>query len=303
MNTITGRRPRVSLERMPEAEYHADPEPPSLSSSIAHEIIRRSASHGHARHPAFGSTPRKPTAEMIFGSAVHAMVLEPTREVAVVKASSWQGKRAEAERLAALAAGLIPVLEDELDDARRVADATRAALARHDIALDGESELTAFWTETSDDGAVVQCRARLDHLRADGRTIIDLKTTRSAHPEACVRSIDEYGYAIQHAAYVSALEHIRPALAGRVRMLFVFIETEPPHEPLVVRLNGEFRELGARRWRRAINAWARGVRDGEWSGYADGIVELAPKPWMLARDMEEQLAAASAAWSKEGDPF
>ena len=52
--------------------------------------------------------------------------------------------------------------------------------------------------------------------------IYDIKSIRSANPDVCRKHVESYGYALQRSAYVSAVERIRPDLAGRVDFIFVF---------------------------------------------------------------------------------
>lgn len=282
---------QTRLCRMSAEEYHTDPcSTPSLSASIAHVISSQSPLHAYARHPKLGGVPRKDTRAFDMGSLAHSLLLGAGKEIAVIEADDWKTKVAREARDDARAEGKIPVLVRDHDEAKDAADTLRQRFAGFGIVLDGDSETTAFWTETTRDGAKVQCRGMQDHLKLP--TIYDLKSCRSASVGSCQRHVDSYGYAIQRAAYVSAMEKIRPDLAGRIDFVFVFFELAPPFAVTPVRLSGEFRELGERRWRRAVETWERCLRENYWPGYTESIVDLDPPRWALANDMDQQIAAA-----------
>lgn len=279
------------LCRMPAKEYFTDPcATPSLSASIAHTLTSESPLHAHARHPRLGGVPRKDTRAFDMGSLSHVLLLGEGKQIEVIDAEDWKTKIAREDRDAARAAGKIPVLTADFEEARDAADSIRQQFEKFGVVLDGESETTAFWTETTRDGRTVQCRGMQDHLKLP--TIYDLKSCRSASIGACQRHVDSYGYAIQRAAYVSAIEKIRPDLAGRVDFVFLFFELKFPFAVTPVRLTGEFRELGERRWRRAVDMWERCLREDSWPGYTETIVDLDPPRWALANDMDQQIAAA-----------
>ena len=126
----------------------------------------------------------------------------------------------------------------------------------------------------------------MDHITAR-RTVFDLKIVESAAPAAIERSAENFGYGIQRAAYTSGVTHCFPELAGRVEMLFIFAEREPPYAMNIVRPDGVFRELGERRWRRAVEAWGRALKEQRWPAYGDDINTISPPAWALAREPYE----------------
>lgn len=268
-------------------EYHADPcEQPSLSASIAKVLDRASPLHAWAQHPRFGGRgPARESKALARGTLLHALLLGESDRIEVVHADDWRTKAAKAAKADAYAWGRIPTLAADLDRVQVVADAITERLDELGLVLAGSHEVSVFWVETADDGTKVQCRGRVDHL--NGTHVIDLKSASSAHPDAIQRQVDGLGYAIQRAAYVSGLERVLGA-PGRVEFTFIFAELEPPYVVTPVRLNGEFRALGEHRWRRAVNLWARCMREGNWPGYADGVLELAPPRWALANELERE---------------
>lgn len=265
--------------------YFAEPcAVPALSASIANVLDTESPLHAWARHPKFGGTSRAPTKALDNGSLSHALLLGTGKDIEIIDAADYRTKAAQTARDEARDAGRLPVLIADYRDALATADKLRQRFADLGIVLDGESEIAALWTETASNGAKVQCRGMLDHMKLP--VVYDIKSIRSANPEMCRKHIENYGYAIQREAYVSAIERIRPELAGRVDFIFVFYETESPFAVTPIRLPGSFRELGRRGWRRSVDTWERCLRTNTWPSYADGIIEVEPSPWTLARDME-----------------
>lgn len=290
--TISGNR----LLKLDAAVYHADPcAKPSLSSSIARVLERQSPLHAWSRHPRLGGMSSKPRTAFDFGSLSHALLLGEGSEIAIIEADDWRTKAAREAREEARAAGKVPVLVDDYGSVAVAVKTLRPRFADLGIVLDGKSEVTALWTVPAMAGLEVQCRGMIDHLTDGGCTVYDLKSCQSAHPDACARHADAYGYDIQHAAYVQAIETIHPELAGRVRFTFVFYELEPPYAVTPARLSGEFRELGQRRWERAVHTWAACLSGNRWPAYVDRIATLEAPRWALAKDSETQDGAVAAA--------
>lgn len=265
-----------------EEQYHADPcERPSLSASIATTLVTRSPLHAWSEHPRLGGLGKTATREMDRGTLIHRLVLGAGRDWHVIDADDYRTKGAREERDAARERGLVPVLRDELDAAQATASAILARLGDHGLSLGGESEVKTAWEEQSRSGTVL-CRGMLDHL--DGARIIDLKTTARADPDTFERAMVSRGHDIQYTAYLSALESLRPELVGRAEMLFVVAETEPPHALLIGSPAGDMIELGARRWRRAVEVWGRCLAADDWPGYPTRIHDLHAPAWVLQRE-------------------
>lgn len=279
------------FHRIDAATYHADPcERPSLSSTIARVLVGQSPLHAYSMHPRLGGKARAATRSMNFGTLVHALVLGQGVLVEVIHADDWRTKAAREARDEAREAGRIPILADEFEPAQKCADATLAAMAKHGIALTGESELAAIWEEHHDEGASVLCRGMMDHWVEKTATIYDLKTTESANPKDLASKFIRFGYDIQRAAYVSAVETLHPALRGRVRFVFVFVETEPPFDVVPVIAGGSMRDLGESRWRRAVHMWDRSLRSNRWPGYAERSSQIEAPAWAMVEEEDRKHA-------------
>lgn len=272
---------------------------PCLSSSVAHTLDRSSPMHAHARHPKLGGRPPRHSDAFDLGNAAHAMLLGTGKEIVVVQAADWRTKAAKEERDAARAAGQVAMLSRQFDDAVKTANRLRDAFKRQGVSLDGEPEQVILWVEHADDGTPVQCKAMLDLVDFATGRIRDLKSTKNANPAKLNGPVDDYGYAVQDAAYRRAVEAARPQLVGRTDFAFAFFELEQPHGVCEARLDGAWRELGNARWRRAVNTWARCLRTGVWPGYGPAL--LTPPPWVLNRDLERAAEEGEDAPEAESD--
>lgn len=255
-------------------EYHARP---GLSSTIAKTLLARSPLHAKSM------IGKRPTKGMDRGSIIHRLLLGKGKDYVVINHANFTTKLAKAERDAARAAGLVPVIADDFEDYCKAAESIRVQLADRDLILDGESEVAIEWDEPSQHG-LVTCRGMLDHAWLDSGLILDLKITEDAAPSAIERTAENFGYAIQAAAYTRAVTALDPSLAGRVRFLFAFCEPDEPYAVNIVQPDGVFRELGDRRWDRAVREWGRCEATGIWPSYGTAVNQLTPPTWALAKE-------------------
>ncbi len=279
------RSARGSLVRLSAREYHADPCPaPSLSSSVANVLLTKSPLHAWLRHPRLGGQAGEATDATDRGTLIHSLVLGTPFPGRVIDCEDFRSKPAREARDNALSLGLIPVKVGDMDPLERVAGAIKDEIEYAGIRLLGHSEAVATWEEDSPVGPV-SCRGMLDHVWMNdiGAGVFDLKTCRSAHPRACEKHVVEYGYDLQAAAYVSAIETIRPDLAGRVSFTWLFIEELPGFRVAltVATLAGSMWERGRRRWARAVELWANCLAADKWPTYSAEPVRLECPAWAM----------------------
>jgi PDDEXK-like domain of unknown function (DUF3799) len=296
MNEVLG----PGFHRISKAHYLSDPcDRPSLSSGIAHLLLSESPAHAWAAHPRGLAVKDDPTAAMIKGTAVDSLLLGGDTELVVMPEMLPNAKgtlsptndelrmdsaRAWAEEQKA--AGRQVVKRAALAAAQEAAAAITKKLAARGISLHGEHQVCGIWEDMG-----VLCRMRLDHLVLEEGLIYDLKIVDRVHPRAIARKMDAFGYDIQHAAYVRGIEALKPELAGRVRMKFIFAEAEPPYDVVVCRPDGELRALGESKWRRALIKFGACLRTKQWPGHADGEIEIRALPWAMAEEEEASVAA------------
>lgn len=294
MNEIT-ERPCARILDVTEEQYFSDPcAVPSLSQSIAHVLLTKSPLHAWTEHPRLGNQPGNEsddddTTALRAGKVIHKLLLGEGARVAVIQADNFRKKFAQEARDAAVAAGLVPMLERQHDELVAAAETIKANLALFGIDLEdpeGRSEVAIEWEEEGEHGPVL-CRCRMDRVHLEHGLIFDVKKIRSAHPDTCGKHAVEYGYDIQDAAYRRALAKLRPELEGRIQMLYLFVEVDPPYAVYPGPLDGELRELGQQRWERAVYVWERCLRTNRWPAYTDRITPIIAPGWAMNRWMEQ----------------
>lgn len=253
-------------------------------------------------------------AQLDRGTVLHALVLGAGESrISVVpdallsgKHRSYSSAEAKAARDGARKAGKVPIKEHRMPILKATSGAVHGRIADAGHVLDGRSELAIEWWEPTPHGPV-QCRCMIDHVvtwgldvappvgdvrgaAADqappGAIIYELKMVADAHPERCQRTAESLGYAIAAHAYERALTALYPRLGGRIHFQFLFCEGSRPYamwDP--PRLSGAFREIGERRWRRALNEWAELLATGKAPSYRDrGHDEITAPPWTLKQE-------------------
>lgn len=268
-----------------DAAYHAHP---GFNQSTAVRLINESPRHAfeyrRLQKLYAGKEDPKHTREREIGTVAHKLLLGSTRGYFEItgfddyKKKDPQETRARCER-----EGLTPILSCDLEKAVRCANGMREQLREEfGIELDGLSELEIYWTSER-----LECKAKLDHLRADGLTILDLKTGDSANPKGLIRRILDQGYHIQAACYTEALEHKHPSAIGLCTFIDVFIETGGLIMCTPVEISGALLELGQRQWQRAKERWWQCTEEGRYPGYVDAVVRMPCPLWALEQEMGE----------------
>lgn len=289
------------IPSLPARDYLADQlgeDVPLLSSSMAQTMLEESPWHAHQKHPKLGAVDVTTTRPQKLGTALHAALLRHHESVEIIDAKDFRTKLAQELRDNAVAAGKTPVLKDAWKETCDIADHVFNELQKHGIDLDKmQHELTATWEEQTDKGYAVACKGRFDAF--DGRTIWDLKTCSDVAPLAIERSIVDYGYHVQGAAYVSAADTINPRMAGRHQFGLIFVENKT-NAVRIVRLDGTFQEMGRVRWRAAVEAWRQCLSANRWPLAKDSTPYVAQCPeWHRIQTDRQVLELKEMTWTPE----
>jgi hypothetical protein len=281
------------IHDVPADAYHADTvnDRPSLSASIAHALVSRSPKHAWTAHPKLNPDyKRTDEAKFDVGTLVHSLLLDQSREVAVIPADDWRTKDAKAARDEARAAGLVPLLERQWTEVEAMVVAVRQQLDEHTaqppLLADGKPERTLVWDE---DG--VACRARLDWLRDDLTVIEDLKTTsRSADPDTFSRNLYGLGYDLKAAFYIRAVQ----AVSGVTPMFrWIVVETTPPYALSVVSPAPSLLTIANARVDFALALWRKCVEENEWPAYRQEVAYAELPSWAEMRWLEQEAREAA----------
>lgn len=282
------------------AEYLSDPcEQPSLDASTAALLINSSPHHAWTFHPKLGGLKRPVTKDLENGSLYHSLLLNSGKDYRVVSpktkkgapSDSWQTAEAKELRDQIRAQGLIPILESELNEAREITEILKRKMEQRNISFPNpeHAELMVEWTEYSDAGVPVQCRASIDYYDVDRNFIYELKKIKRANQRTCEQSAVGYGYDIQRAAYIRAIHAL---VGGDMPPGFgwVFYELNAPWSVSPAIASPSMIELGEMKWRRAINEWAKCLEQGIWPEYAsvDEVLYLEAPTYSMAEEVKEQ---------------
>lgn len=267
---------------MPESDYFADPwfvatGVRSASSSVLKGLLPPSTPQ-HAHH---GMTHPRHSDAFDFGSAVHKDVLSKGAALVVVDADSWRTKAAREAKRDARAAGLTPVLVDDMPRVKAAGDAVRgnadvqALLAQPGV----DTEVVLTWREP-DDTEGTPCRAMLDIWTppAPGRVPVlgDLKTIEKTDDRSIADNVARYGYHVQRAHYCLAYYRVHGVWPAWV---FVFVEKDPPHAVRVVELDDLAERIGGEQHARALTIWRECIRTDIWPGRPAGVGLIGLPGW------------------------
>lgn len=272
----------VLIDGMSDTDYHGHPG--SLSTSGAKKLLPPSCP---AKFKAsLGKEEHKP--EFDFGKVVHTLVLGEGAQPEIVEAKSWQTKAAKEAQDEARGAGKVPILAGDWEVARKVAASVKAHPVASALFTDGKAEQSAFWVD--EETGVVR-RARFDWLRSPvkGKRLLltDLKTARSAEPEAFGKAVADFGYAMQAAAYIDAA--IALGLDPDPAFLFVVVEKVEPYVVTVAELDADALQIGRYLNRKALRVYAECRATDVWPTYSNDVVQVS-LPYYYARNHEEAFA-------------
>jgi len=271
-----------------------------LSKTSASILVNKSPLH--ARQRKLREVPDDTSDEMDLGTIVHALMLGKSgnRRIVTLDFPDFRTKAAKAARDEATARGDVPVLAHKIEWISAKAKKLVTACEVLGFVFAGEREVAIEWSDFTSGGDEVVCWGALDHLivAPSRATIIDLKIVESAHPRSATKHITTFGGDIQAAAYTRAVTALHPHLAGRVSFVFLFCEL---HSGAVtpVRLGGTFRKLGEMKWQRAVDTWARCLREDKWPAYATETITVDAPPWAI----DEEAAHINDENARRGEAF
>lgn len=197
--------------------------------------IRRSAlwrmSESPEKYKYFLEHPPEPTPALIFGSAVHKLLLEPVdfeEEYAVappVDRRTKAGKETWEQFVAGIGEKTV-ITQDDFDTMAAMVEKANSVPFVKNL-LQGKHEVPLFWT---DDDTGLDCKVRLDILaEIDGKFVVaDYKTANNASTDVFVKKIYDLGYHLQAYMYTEALR-INMNLDYRPDFYFIAQEKKPPY--------------------------------------------------------------------------
>lgn len=250
-------------DNVPELDYHAGTDEPSLSVSGAKRILDSPARFRWEQD----NPPKKRAFD--FGHAAHAKVLGVGLEVVTVpddlcaKNGAWSTAEAKAWIAAAEEMGRVVLKPADVAIVDAMALALEANADAMRLLRDGTPEQSIYWR---DEETKVLLRARSDWTTTLGGqpVIVDYKTCTSANPDEFRWDAGRYGYPMQDSWYREGYEAITGIPHG---FAFIAQEKTAPYLSSVVEIDNEAREIGAQRNGVARRLFLDCMTRDEWPGY------------------------------------
>lgn len=232
--------------------------------------------------------PEPPTPALLFGQAVHKLVLEPDTFDEAFAVSPNIDRRTKDGKAAYNAfcdtLGERQVITPEMH--HTAVEMRNKAISTTFVAklLQGEHEKPMFWV---DDLTGEPCKIRLDALsEIDGRPlIVDYKSTQDASTDGFMRHALNFGYDFQAAMYSEGVEKV----TGQ-KPLFVFIAQEKtePYAVNILQADDLFLKRGYEIYRELLGIYHECKESGVWYGYlgAYNIINNLALPGYLAKELE-----------------
>ena len=252
---------------------------------FAHKALSKSAIdlllECPARYKAWldGDEDEQDSDALRFGSMCHLLTLEPEQfdsqyattdlNLATKEGKAWK---------ASLPEGVEVVKAKDVEKAMYMADAVRSHW-QVEVLFNNPHvcEEPIFWTYNN-----VKCKAKPDIVTVlpDGRRILaDLKTTDSANPKHCEKSIMKYGYCRQAAWYLSGMEAIgKPCDA----FVFVFVEKTRPHLVTCFDMSPAAIQFGMKECNKAVEILKDCQSKNLWPCYTKEILTFELPEWAAA---------------------
>ena len=236
--------------------------------------------------------PPEPTPALVFGTAVHKLLLEPDGfdgEFAVAPDVDRRTKagREEWERFVSASEGKTVI---SADDAKTAADMVAKAMTMPMVRtlLAGKHEQAFFFT---DEDTKLTCKVRVDILsEIDGKVVIaDYKTAANARTDIFNQSVFKHGYFLQSYMYSEAvMKNLK--LPYRPDFYFIAQEKHAPYSVNVVQVTEDVMLAGMDCFRELMGTLALCRQTGYWYGY-NGLYgepnEAYLSGWMELGDEEE----------------
>jgi hypothetical protein len=246
--------------------------------------------------------PSPPTAAMLLGTVLHALVLEPETfdQRYVAQPADAPRRPNDRERFAKKPSpetvarcmwwgdfeqqnsGKVivpnedgPTIWDR--DVWSTVHFMRDAIMRNgDAAIflepgSGIAELSAYWVDPTTNRL---CRCRPDFWNQHHNLIIDLKSARAATMTGFQRSVHDYRYDVQGAFYTDGMRMAGEMVHG---MVFIACEKEPPYLNATYDVDKEWIREGRISYQRDLYVYSQCMESGDWPGLPDHTRVL-PQP-------------------------
>jgi exodeoxyribonuclease VIII len=236
------------------------------------KLIARTPAHFkyNLEHP----EDRKPTPQMMLGTAVHCAVLEPATfndRYAVAPACDKRTKEGKAIWADLEASNKLILSSSDFEAVQGMSQSVLNHETASKLLAAGDPEVSVF---TDIEG--IPAKARLDWYR--NGIILDLKTTTAADPESFSKSCANFSYAIQASFYMDVC-----AAAGIEAHTFIFVcvESTAPFSVAIYELDDISLDWGRDHYRSSLNKYRECMALNEFPGFPNEIQTISLPAWTL----------------------
>jgi len=205
----------VKSDAMTNEQYHEDA---AFSSTDVKMVSNKSLAH-------WIGNVRKESHAFDLGSSVHALLLEPEKDLVIRGPETRRGKAWAELKEEADTGGKILLTEADFDLASDMAESClKNEMANHLLTnSDLLAEASFFATDPDID---VPLKTRPDGLLRNSGIVIDIKTCQDASPRGFEKSVRSFGYDLQAAFYLHVLNLNKVKVKN---FIFICIEKDKPH--------------------------------------------------------------------------
>lgn len=213
----------------------------------------------------------EPTPDMVLGSLVHTVALEPdlfAREYIVMPSIDRRTKQGKEDYQIFVdeSAGKTIVTQEMMDKAHAMVHSIRKDKMAAQLIDGANIERSIFWTC---ENTGLQFKSRPDAMI--GGIVTDLKTTRSANPREFKNDIYKGGYHIQAAMASKALDSIGIKLEN---FIFLCVEKTDPYMVANYILDEEAIEFGINQFNSLAEKIADCISNNRWDGYGTQTIGM-----------------------------
>lgn len=228
--------------------------------------------------------PQPSTRSLEFGSAYHALILEPDEFAKTYERNpygNWRTKEAREFRDLLEEQGRIAISDNPNSSSPweggdwHSLQQMQVNLNDHVWAtelLNGRREVTIVW-EDPDFG--ILCKGRIDCVNDDKNFLVDLKSTRDASPNEFRLSVFKWRYHAQGAFYLDGWEDLNGGLQAN-GFIFVASEKVPPFETACYSLAPDFVKQGREWYKERLARLQEPLDRDEFESYHQGVMQLKP---------------------------
>lgn len=243
-------------------------------------------SRSPAHYKEYLEHPPEPTASMLFGTAVHTAILEPSEFFVRYAIAPECDKRTKEgkdiwAKFQALNEGKSLITQEQMTKI----EAIQAKIKAHPIAskllTGGKAEQSYFWNHKE---TGLACKARADYVREDIGLVVDLKTSQDASLQGFQRAISNFKYHLQSAWY---LDGISQATGKTFRdFAHLVIEVEPPYGIAIYTLDDYSLNFARNEIDMLMRKYSECVALDRWTGYPQDVQNISIPNWMTSTSLD-----------------